>query len=221
MSSEETYYWFAKGHRFCCRSGTQGSPHSLGRRRPYRDHGLGDLHDPTPRAHRGLASNRRTWASKSRREAAPIPGQFPKLRRFTCGGQGVPWRCICRHGSGELLTGMDDSNWPIWTQLERDLATEDNYRRWVSEACGVLGDAVAAKAAQSAAIAGWYQIANPYTLQASIQEQSHRHTISHLLHGFSSDCWGTIPKMIGPDRWWWFDSLRSGSIRNRRRWPTI
>lgn len=126
----------------------------------------------------------------------PSPDSFQNSRRFTCGGRGAPWRC--RLPPTWLACSRPGTpNWLIWTQLEVTFASKENYHRWVLKLCGVLGDAVAAKAAQSAAIAAGTRIANPYTYKPAFKNSPSTHDLS-LLHRVFKSYWGTMPKMLDP-----------------------
>lgn len=81
---------------------------------------------------------------ESRREAAPIPGQFPKLKTLH-----VWWaRRPLAASAGAVLASL----MPAWTSElaaafpdRQELTTEDAYRKWFLRLCGILGDPVAAK----------------------------------------------------------------------------
>src|SRR6266540_2089961 len=81
---------------------------------------------------------------ESRRESAPIPGQFPKLKTLH-----VWWarRPLAASGGAVLASIM-----PAWSERlaagypnARELRTEKDYRDWFLRLCGILGDPVAAK----------------------------------------------------------------------------
>ena len=87
---------------------------------------------------------------ESRRESAPIPGQFPKLKTLH-----VWWaRRPLAAAAGTVLASV----LPAWTpevaeiDTTRDeLSTEIKYRAWTLRLAGVWGDPVAAKVALNAA----------------------------------------------------------------------
>src|SRR5436309_14305337 len=82
---------------------------------------------------------------ESRREAAPIPGQFPKLKTLH-----VWW---ARRPLAASVVAVLGSLMPAWTSSLIEafpdrpvLQSLDAYRLWFLRLCGVLGDPIAAKA---------------------------------------------------------------------------
>jgi putative DNA methylase len=81
---------------------------------------------------------------ESRREAAPIPGQFPKLKTLH-----VWWaRRPLAASAGTVLASL----MPVWSESLRavfptvpELQTSKAYRTWFLRLCGILGDPLAAK----------------------------------------------------------------------------
>jgi adenine-specific DNA methylase len=133
---------------------------------------------------------------ESRREAAPIPGQFPKLktlhvwwaRRPLAATAGTVLASVLPSWSPEL--GSEFPN-------EAVLADEGNYRKWVLKVCGVLGDAIGAKKAQEAAIASGTRIANPYTYRPAFRNSPTSADLA-LLHRLLRSTWGSIPTVLDP-----------------------
>src|SRR5437762_2624106 len=96
---------------------------------------------------------------ESRREAAPIPGQFPKLKTLH-----VWWaRRPLAASAGAVLASV----MPAWSpELHNtlpnvpELKDEASYRKWFLDLCGILGDPIGAKRAQDAAIEAGVRIPN-------------------------------------------------------------
>src|ERR1017187_10068726 len=86
---------------------------------------------------------------ESRRESAPIPGQFPKLKTLHVWWARRPLAASIGAGLGSLM--------PTWSTdlaaafpADPELQSATAYRRWFLRLCGVLGDPVAAKARATA-----------------------------------------------------------------------
>ncbi len=81
---------------------------------------------------------------ESRRESAPIPGQFPKLKTLHVWWARRPLAASTGAVLGSLL--------PVWSPelakaypTRQELQSEAAYREWFLRLCGVLGDPVAAR----------------------------------------------------------------------------
>ena len=106
---------------------------------------------------------------ESRREAAPIPGQFPKLKTLH-----VWWaRRPLAASAGAVLSSL----LPAWSSdlatafpSNQELASIEHYQSWFLRLCGILGDPVAAKAeAQRNAELGTRSAANPFTYKQAFK----------------------------------------------------
>lgn len=132
---------------------------------------------------------------ESRREAAPIPGQFPKLKTLH-----VWWaRRPLAASAGAILTSV----LPTWTEQlaatfdDPRTVTEDSYRKWVLHLCGVWGDPVAAKKAQEAAIESGKRIPNPYSYKQAFKNSPSPADLQ-LVHRILEHTWGELPKVTDP-----------------------
>ncbi len=133
---------------------------------------------------------------ESRREAAPIPGQFPKLktlhvwwaRRPLAASAGVVLASVMPAWSEELAAAFAD---------DEELASESAYHKWFLKLCGVLGDPIRAKAAQLAAIASGIRIPNPYTYRPAFKNQPGEQDLA-LLHAVLELTWGQLPATLDP-----------------------
>ena len=133
---------------------------------------------------------------ESRREAAPIPGQFPKLKTLH-----VWWaRRPLAASAGVILASV----LPTWTPELADefaddprLATQLAYRTWVLRLAGVWGDPIAAKAAQEAAIEAGKRIPNPYSYKQAFKNTPNPGDLD-LLHRVLEHTWGGLPAVIDP-----------------------
>lgn len=134
---------------------------------------------------------------ESRREAAPIPGQFPKLKTLH-----VWWaRRPLAASSGTVLASV----LPAWSVSlaeafsdHPDIATEKKYRAWVLRLAGVWGDPVAAKRRSDAnRAAGIRTTDNPYGYKPAFRNSPSTVDLA-LLHAILMHAWGEMPSMIDP-----------------------
>ena len=134
---------------------------------------------------------------ESRREAAPIPGQFPKLKTLH-----VWWaRRPLAASAGAILGSL----MPTWSDEVRsidpertELQSEDAYRAWFLRLCGILGDPVAAKVRIAAATergitlgAAAYGYKQAFKNSPSIADLA-------LLHRILERTWGRLPSVADP-----------------------
>jgi adenine-specific DNA methylase len=134
---------------------------------------------------------------ESRREAAPIPGQFPKLktlhvwwaRRPLAASAGAVLGSLMPSWSPELAAAFPDAD---------ELSSESEYRSWFLRLCGVLGDPVTAKAhAQRNAELGVRSSANPYTYKQAFKNSPTSAELL-LLHSVLNHAWGNTPSTCDP-----------------------
>jgi len=133
---------------------------------------------------------------ESRREAAPIPGQFPKLKTLH-----VWWaRRPLAASAGAILTSV----LPAWTEQlaatfdDPRTATEDSYRKWVLHLCGVWGDPVAAKRqADRNKQEGIRTTTNPYGYKQAFKNSPSPADLQ-LLHRILEGTWGEMPRVTDP-----------------------
>ena len=134
---------------------------------------------------------------ESRRESAPIPGQFPKLKTLH-----VWWaRRPLAAAAGTVLASV----LPAWTpevaeiDTTRDeLSTEIKYRAWTLRLAGVWGDPVAAKVALNAANAAGARLkGNGYGYKQAFKNSPSTTDLA-LLHKVLIAAWGGIPEVIDP-----------------------
>jgi putative DNA methylase len=133
---------------------------------------------------------------ESRREAAPIPGQFPKLktlhvwwaRRPLAASAGVLLNSLLPAWSKELAEHFDDPR----------LATEGAYRQWALHLAGIWGDAVAAKTRIAKATeAGKTLGAAAYGYRQAFKNSPNPSNLD-LLHCVLERTWGHLPAVIDP-----------------------
>ncbi len=133
---------------------------------------------------------------ESRRESAPIPGQFPKLKTLH-----VWWaRRPLAASAGAILTSV----LPTWTEQlaatfdDPRTATEVAYRKWVLHLCGVWGDPVEAKRqADRNKQEGVRTTANPYGYKQAFKNSPSPADLQ-LLHQILEETWGELPKVTDP-----------------------
>lgn len=122
---------------------------------------------------------------ESRREAAPIPGQFPKLKTIHLWWARRPLTA----SAAVVLTSL----LPAWgEQAAEHFPSEEAYREWVLTMVGILGDPVAARRAQDAALATGDRIPNPYTYKPAFKNSPDRTQLA-LLERILESTWGDAP----------------------------
>jgi putative DNA methylase len=92
---------------------------------------------------------------------------------------------------------------PVWSEELRDTfqvpecASDSAYRRWVLELGGILGDPVAAKKAERAAVAAGTRIPNPYSYKRAFKNSPRSRDLA-LLHSILDFTWGELPSVLDP-----------------------
>jgi adenine-specific DNA methylase len=93
---------------------------------------------------------------------------------------------------------------PVWSQElaeaipdAHQLRTSKDYHAWFLGLCGILGDAVAAKKAQEAAIEAGVRIPNPYSYKPAFKNSPSAEDIV-LLHNVLCHTWGELPRLMDP-----------------------
>jgi len=133
---------------------------------------------------------------ESRREAAPIPGQFPKLktlhvwwaRRPLAASAGAILASVLPAWSGALANDFNDPR----------TKTEDAYHEWVLHLCGVWGDPIEAKRkADRSKEEGLRTSANPYSYKQAFKNCPSPNYL-RLLHRILEQTWNEIPKVADP-----------------------
>jgi putative DNA methylase len=133
---------------------------------------------------------------ESRREAAPIPGQFPKIktlhvwwaRRPLAASAGTVLCSLLPAWSPELAARFDDPR----------LATEAAYRDWTLHLIGIWGDPIAAKQRITAATRiGKTLGAAAYGYKQAFKNSPSPSDLS-LLHTVLESTWGSLPTVIDP-----------------------
>ena len=134
---------------------------------------------------------------ESRREAAPIPGQFPKIktlhvwwaRRPLAASAGAIIGSVMPAWSQELATGFPKA---------KELATDEAYRAWFLRLCGILGDPVEAKRILADANARGIKLqGNGYGYKQAFKNSPSTHDLA-LLHDVLARTWGGLPAVIDP-----------------------
>lgn len=134
---------------------------------------------------------------ESRREAAPIPGQFPKLKTLH-----VWWaRRPLVASSAVVLAGL----LPSWSDELRsafptapELQNEVSYRQWLLRLVGIWGDPVRARRALDAANAAGVRLkGNGYGYKPAFKN-SPSSTELRLLHDVLTHTWGEVPVVCDP-----------------------
>lgn len=134
---------------------------------------------------------------ESRRESAPIPGQFPKLKTLHVWWARRPLVASAAVVLGGLL--------PAWSKELADsfsesihLRDEGAYRRWLLHLVGIWGDPVQARKALDAANAAGVKLTgNGYGYRPAFRNAIPRSDID-LLHGILIQAWGELPVVCDP-----------------------
>ncbi|MHB8330699.1 MAG: DUF1156 domain-containing protein, partial [Candidatus Dormibacteria bacterium] len=134
---------------------------------------------------------------ESRREAAPIPGQFPKLKTLH-----VWWARRPLAASAGAVLG---SVMPAWTPGlagqfpdATDLGSQDQYQAWFLRLCGILGDPIAAKVRIADATARGKTLgAQAYGYKQAFKYSPTTSDLD-LLHRLLMNTWGAIPSVLDP-----------------------
>jgi adenine-specific DNA methylase len=134
---------------------------------------------------------------ESRREAAPIPGQFPKLKTLH-----VWWARRPLAASAGAVLG---SVMPAWTTElatefpeATELGSQEQYQAWFLRLCGVLGDPIAAKVRIAEATARGKTLgAQAYGYKQAFKNSPTTSDLD-LLHRLLMDTWGKIPSVLDP-----------------------
>ncbi|MDR9392325.1 MAG: DUF1156 domain-containing protein [Trueperaceae bacterium] len=133
---------------------------------------------------------------ESRRESAPIPGQFPKLKTLHVWWARRPLAASAGAVLGSVMPAWSESLAESYPEEER-LASRDAYHAWFHRLCGILGDPVSASEATKAAIERGERIANPYTYKQAFKN-SPETTDLDVLHRILTSTWGAMPSLIDP-----------------------
>ncbi|HYY43976.1 MAG TPA: DUF1156 domain-containing protein, partial [Actinomycetota bacterium] len=134
---------------------------------------------------------------ESRREAAPIPGQFPKLKTLH-----VWWARRPLVASAAAVLG---SLMPAWSEdLARQfpdsehLRSEKAYKEWFLRLCGIWGDPVAAKKKLAAANTRGEKLPDGgYGYRQAFRKSPPLRDLL-LLHRLFLHSWGDAPVMLDP-----------------------
>jgi len=93
---------------------------------------------------------------------------------------------------------------PAWTPdlalqfgERSEVRTEAAYHAWFLRLCGILGDAVGARAQYDAAKKAGERIPNPYTYKQAYKNSPEAADLA-LLHAILEASWGTLPNVIDP-----------------------
>lgn len=134
---------------------------------------------------------------ESRREAAPIPGQFPKIKTLH-----VWWARRPLAASAGAILGSVMPAWSVEFKLEfpsaEELSSERAYRSWFLRLCGIHGDPIAAKVRIAAATEqGVVLGAAAYGYKQAFKNSPSSNDLA-LLHQLLVRTWGGLPVVIDP-----------------------
>jgi putative DNA methylase len=129
---------------------------------------------------------------ESRREAAPIPGQFPKLKTLHQWWARRPIVASAATMLGGLLPAWSPAlakQFPDIAQLQ----SEKDYREWLLYLVGIWGDPVAAKKMSEHAKATGIKLKkNPYTYRPAFKNSIDEASV-RTLHRVLEATWGALP----------------------------
>ena len=134
---------------------------------------------------------------ESRREAAPIPGQFPKLKTLHVWWARRPLAVSAGAVLGSLMPAWTESLAEAFPRAS-ELKTYEAYRAWFLRLCGILGDPVAAKVRIARATekgitlgAAAYGYKQAFKNSPSIRDL-------RLLRDLIFHTWGHLPIVVDP-----------------------
>ena len=134
---------------------------------------------------------------ESRRESAPIPGQFPKLKTLH-----VWWARRPLVASAGAVLG---SLMPVWTAAlaeefseHEELATEKSYHGWFLRLLGILGDPIRARQKIDWANAQGVRLQDGGFGYKQAFKNSPSVPDLRLLHDVLKATWGRIPEVLDP-----------------------
>jgi putative DNA methylase len=134
----------------------------------------------------------RELSIESRREAAPIPGQFPKLKTLHQWWARRPIVASAATVLGGLLPAWSPdlaAQFPEVPQVQ----TEKDYREWLLYLVGIWGDPIAAKRLSNHAKATGIKLKeNPYTYRPAFKNSLDEASV-RTLHRVLEATWGTLP----------------------------
>lgn len=134
---------------------------------------------------------------ESRREAAPIPGQFPKLKTLH-----VWWaRRPLAASAGVILCSL----LPAWSESlpaalgdDPRIQSESAYRRWALHLAGIWGDPIAAQTRIAAATEQGKTLgAAAYGYKQAFKNRPNPEDLE-LLHRVLVHTWGVLPNVVDP-----------------------
>lgn len=134
---------------------------------------------------------------ESRREAAPIPGQFPKLKTLHVWWARRPLAACAGAVLGSLMPAHSQELAAAFPQAS-ELQNEAGYRAWFLRLCGVLGDPVAAKQRIAAADAAGVKLgAKAYGYKQAFKNSPSDPDLE-LLHDVLRHTWGREVTVVDP-----------------------
>ncbi|MFG2067748.1 DUF1156 domain-containing protein [Micromonospora tulbaghiae] len=129
---------------------------------------------------------------ESRREAAPIPGQFPKLKTLHQWWARRPIVASAATVLGGLLPAWSPNLAARIPDIP-ELRSEKAYRRWLLHLVGIWGDPVEAKRlSQEAKATGTKLKSNPYTYRPAFKNSLDEISV-RALHRVLEETWGRLP----------------------------
>jgi adenine-specific DNA methylase len=134
---------------------------------------------------------------ESRREAAPIPGQFPKLKTLHIWWARRPLAASAGAILGSLLPAWSDELSKRFPEAS-EVADAKSYQAWNIRLCGILGDPVAAKLRIAVADEKGITLgAAAYGYKQAFKNSPTVHDVG-LLHTILTDTWGRLPTVVDP-----------------------
>lgn len=134
---------------------------------------------------------------ESRREAAPIPGQFPKLKTLHVWWARRPLVASAAAVLGSLMPTWSDQVRaidPDVSELQSDLA----YKAWFLRLCGILGDPISGKRELDRANELGIKLrGNGYGYKPAFKNSPSAHDLD-LLHRVLQSTWGVEPSVCDP-----------------------
>jgi putative DNA methylase len=134
---------------------------------------------------------------ESRREAAPIPGQFPKLKTLHVWWARRPLVASAGAVLGSVMPGWSEALAEAFPDAP-ELESEKAYKSWFMRLCGILGDPVASKRALDIANARGERLpGNGYGYSPAFKNSPSVRDLE-LLSVVLKRTWGRLPNILDP-----------------------
>src|SRR5215218_6198114 len=134
---------------------------------------------------------------ESRRESAPIPGQFPKLKTLHIWWARRPLAASAGAVLGSLMPAWSETLAEAFPETS-EFKTYEAYQAWFLRLCGILGDPVAAKVRIARASERGITLGAAAYGYKQAFKNSPSITDLRVLQELLSHTWGGLPSVVDP-----------------------